>query len=200
MTDGQEERVFMPWRHHLGSGNWLQEIIAFINAKINFAHPPAIAGYHRKDSFTMGSCITLEKCNYYVSCCSLATISPSHWENSGSNFVKRYQRLAWKIWCNKMIIDNSTRHQQRYYKLSVKQEWPLADYMHKSSKYVLLPRNYGNRKMSGPSWRSTLMCNNSTSAGTSLDGTPMFAHVTLHHTFNPLGSKCPYWQDEDAAS
>ena len=28
----------------------------------------------------------------------------------------------------------------------------------------------------------------STSTGTSLEGTPIFAHVTLHHTFNPLGS------------
>ena len=27
----------------------------------------------------------------------------------------------------------------------------------------------------------------------------MFAHVTLHRTFNPLGSKCPWWQDEEAA-
>ena len=24
-----------------------------------------------------------------------------------------------------------------------------------------------------------------------LEGTPMFAHVTLHRTFNPLGSNCP---------
>ena len=44
------------------------------------------------------------------------------------------------------------------------------------------------------------MCNKSTSAGTSLEGTTMFAQVTLHHTFNPLGSKCPWWQDEEAAS
>ena len=51
-----------------------------------------------------------------------------------------------------------------------------------------------------PSWRSILMCNKSTSAGTSLESTPMFAHVTLHRTFNPLGSKCPWWQDEEAAS
>ena len=36
-------------------------------------------------------------------------------------------------------------------------------------------------------WRSILMCNKSTSAGTSLEGTPMFAHVTLHRTFNPPG-------------
>ena len=50
------------------------------------------------------------------------------------------------------------------------------------------------------SWRSILTCNNSTSTGTSLEGTPMFAHVTLHRTFNPLGSKCPWWQDEEAAS
>ena len=49
-------------------------------------------------------------------------------------------------------------------------------------------------------WRSILMCNKSTSAGTSLEGTPMFIHVTLHRTFNPLGSKCPWWQDEEAAS
>ena len=49
-------------------------------------------------------------------------------------------------------------------------------------------------------WRSILMCNKSTSTGTSLDGTPMFAHVTLRRTFNPLGSKCPWWQDEEAAS
>ena len=49
-------------------------------------------------------------------------------------------------------------------------------------------------------WRSMLMCNISTSAGTSLEGTPMFAHVTLHRTFNPLGSKCPWWQDVEAAS
>ena len=41
------------------------------------------------------------------------------------------------------------------------------------------------------SWWSILMCNKSTSAGTSLEGTPVFAHVTLHRTFNPLGSKCP---------
>ena len=33
------------------------------------------------------------------------------------------------------------------------------------------------------------MCNKSTSAGTSLEGTSMFAHVTLHRTFNPLGSR-----------
>ena len=39
-------------------------------------------------------------------------------------------------------------------------------------------------------WRSILMCNKPTSAGTSLEGTSMFAHVTLHRTFNPLGSKC----------
>ena len=38
-------------------------------------------------------------------------------------------------------------------------------------------------------WRSILMCNISTSAGTSREGTPMFAHVTLHRTFNPLGGK-----------
>ena len=50
------------------------------------------------------------------------------------------------------------------------------------------------------SWRSILMCNKSTSAGTSLEGTPMFAHVTLHRTFYPLGSKCPWWQDVEAAS
>ena len=49
-------------------------------------------------------------------------------------------------------------------------------------------------------WHSILMCNKSTSAGTSLDGTPMFAHVTLCCTFNLLGSKCPWWQDEEAAS
>ena len=49
-------------------------------------------------------------------------------------------------------------------------------------------------------WRSIIMCNNSTSAGTSLEGTPMFAHVTLHRTFNPPGSKYPWWQDEEAAS
>ena len=49
-------------------------------------------------------------------------------------------------------------------------------------------------------WRSILMCNISTFAGTSLEGTPMFAHVTLHRTFNPLGSKCPWWQDVEAAS
>ena len=46
----------------------------------------------------------------------------------------------------------------------------------------------------GESWRWVLMWNNSTSAGTSLEGTPMFAHVTLHRTFNPLGSKWPWWQ------
>ena len=51
----------------------------------------------------------------------------------------------------------------------------------------------------GP-WRSILMCNKSTSAGTSLEGTPIFAHVMLHCTFNPLGSKCPWWQDVEAAS
>ena len=50
------------------------------------------------------------------------------------------------------------------------------------------------------SWRLILMCNKSTSAGTSLEGTPMFAHVTLHRTFNPLGSKSPWWQDVEAAS
>ena len=50
------------------------------------------------------------------------------------------------------------------------------------------------------SWRSILMCNKSTSSGTSLEGTPMFAPVTLHLTFNPLGSKCPWWQDVEAAS
>ena len=49
-------------------------------------------------------------------------------------------------------------------------------------------------------WRSILMCNKSTSAGTSLEGTPMFAHITLHRTFNPLGSNCPLWQDVEAAS
>ena len=49
-------------------------------------------------------------------------------------------------------------------------------------------------------WCSILMCNNSTSAGTSLEGTPMFAHITLHRTFNPLGNKCPWWQDGEAAS
>ena len=48
-------------------------------------------------------------------------------------------------------------------------------------------------------WRSILMCNKSTFAGTSLEGTPMFAHVTLHRTFNPLGSKCPWWQYVEAA-
>ena len=42
-------------------------------------------------------------------------------------------------------------------------------------------------------WRSILMCNNSTSAGTSLEGTPIFARVTHHRTFNPLGSNCPWW-------
>ena len=50
------------------------------------------------------------------------------------------------------------------------------------------------------SWHSILMCNKSTSAGTSLEGTPMFAHVTLHRTFNSLGSKCPWWQDVEIAS
>ena len=49
-------------------------------------------------------------------------------------------------------------------------------------------------------WRSILMYNKSTSAGTSLEGTTMFAQVTLHRTFNPLGSKCPWWQDEEAVS
>ena len=49
-------------------------------------------------------------------------------------------------------------------------------------------------------WRSILKCNNSTSADTLLEGTPMFAHVTLHRTVNPLGRKCPWWQDEEAAS
>ena len=49
-------------------------------------------------------------------------------------------------------------------------------------------------------WRSILMCNNSTIAGTSLEGTPMFAHVTLHRIFNPLGSKYPWWQDEEVTS
>ena len=49
-------------------------------------------------------------------------------------------------------------------------------------------------------WRSILMCNKSTSAGTSLEGTPMVAHATLHRTFNPLGSKCPWWQDVEVAS
>ena len=48
--------------------------------------------------------------------------------------------------------------------------------------------------------RSLLMCNESTFAGTSLEGAPMFAHVTLHRTFNPVGSKCPWWQDEEGAS
>ena len=33
-----------------------------------------------------------------------------------------------------------------------------------------------------------------------LERTSMFAHVTLHRTFNPLGSKCTWWQDEEAAS
>ena len=41
------------------------------------------------------------------------------------------------------------------------------------------------------SWRSILTCNKSTSAGTSLEGTPMFAHVTLHRTFNPWGVSAP---------
>ena len=36
-----------------------------------------------------------------------------------------------------------------------------------------------------------LMCNNSTSAGTSMEGTPMFAHVTFHRTFNPWGVSAP---------
>ena len=51
-----------------------------------------------------------------------------------------------------------------------------------------------------PTWRSIIMGNNSTSAGTSLEGTPMFAHVTLHRTFKTLGSKCPWLQDKEAAS
>ena len=52
----------------------------------------------------------------------------------------------------------------------------------------------------GPeTWCSILMCNKSTSIGTSLEGTQMFAHVMLHCTFNPLRSKCPWWQDEEAA-
>ena len=50
------------------------------------------------------------------------------------------------------------------------------------------------------SWCSILMCNKSTSAGTSLEGTPMFAPVTLHRTFNPQGRKCPWWQNVEAAS
>ena len=49
-------------------------------------------------------------------------------------------------------------------------------------------------------WRSIFMCNKSTSAGTSLESSLMFAHVTLHRTFNPLGSKCPWWQDFETAS
>ena len=40
-------------------------------------------------------------------------------------------------------------------------------------------------------WRSILMCNNPTSAGTALEGTPMFAHVTLHRTGNPWGVSAP---------
>ena len=35
------------------------------------------------------------------------------------------------------------------------------------------------------------MCNNSTSAGTSLEGTLMFAHVTLHRTLIPWGASAP---------
>ena len=34
------------------------------------------------------------------------------------------------------------------------------------------------------------MCNNSTSAGTSLEGTPMFAHVTLHRRLLPGDWRC----------
>ena len=45
--------------------------------------------------------------------------------------------------------------------------------------------------ISPAAWRSILMCNKSTSAGTSLEGTPMFALVTLHRTFNPLGVSAP---------
>ena len=41
-------------------------------------------------------------------------------------------------------------------------------------------------------WRSIVMCNNWTSSGTSLESTPMFAHVRRHRTFNSLGSKCPW--------
>ena len=40
-------------------------------------------------------------------------------------------------------------------------------------------------------WCSILMCNNSTSAGTSLEDKPMFAHVSLHRTFNPWGASAP---------
>ena len=57
----------------------------------------------------------------------------------------------------------------------------------------ILPDNYWSYQFM-LSWRSILMCNKSTSAGTSLDGTPMFAHVTLRRTFDTLGSKCPWWQ------
>ena len=59
--------------------------------------------------------------------------------------------------------------------------------------YAISPHWYdtGCWNTSSNTWHSILMCNKSTSAGTSLEDTPMFAHVTLHHTFNPLGSKCP---------
>ena len=45
--------------------------------------------------------------------------------------------------------------------------------------FILIFRN------SNP-WRSILMCNKSSSDGTSLEGTSMFAHITLHRTLNLL--------------
>ena len=57
-------------------------------------------------------------------------------------------------------------------------------------KYIFL-YSLNNMPNSRSPWRSILMCNNSTSAGTRLEGTPMFAHVTLHRTFNPLGASAP---------
>ena len=33
-----------------------------------------------------------------------------------------------------------------------------------------------------------------------VEGTPMFAHITLHRTLYLLGSKSPRWQVEEAAS
>ena len=60
--------------------------------------------------------------------------------------------------------------------------------------------NLNTNRIDDHPWRLIIMCNKSTSAGTSLEGTPMFVHVTLHRTFNPQGSKCPWWQDVEAAS
>ena len=66
---------------HIRSG-----ISRIINATIIFAHKPVIPMHPRQDLITMGSSITLEKSNYYASCCSLAFISPGHRMKLGCNF------------------------------------------------------------------------------------------------------------------